>query len=87
MNDESRIDRSVADMLLREFEARGAAIAARCESEVLRRARAGEPLAAASRDEIRRALQALDALGRETRLAIAAAVEATEQSIANSRAH
>jgi len=73
------IDAAVADLILREYEVRGVEIVARCETAVIRRARAGEPAADALRDELRRALVELDALTYAVRAATSAAAEATEK--------
>ena len=71
------LDRGVADLLLQELDVRGTAIVARCEAAVVRRARAGEPVSVAFRDELRRALAELDELRRDL---LAAANTAAEES-------
>jgi hypothetical protein len=72
-----QLDAGIADLILREFEARGLEIVARCEAAVIRRALAGEPVADAFRDELRRALAALAALERDVRIATVAAAAET----------
>lgn len=64
------IDADVARLLLREFDDRGVELIAACEAAIIRRVRAGEPLAAVTRDEVRAALRQILEAGRMVRLAI-----------------